>query len=125
MWTASCKKHAGHFKLRHFKQHCIRHEEQAYTKSETQTWNTAWVEKAKGITIADLNKVVNLTKKLRSGGQLPDSNLTDNLVITKLLQLVAKLKQGDFLPTAQFQASIETSGSRSRAKALKKAAQAC
>jgi hypothetical protein len=67
------------------------------------------VEK-KVITIADLNKAINLTKKISSGGQAgtSGSKLPPNPVITKLLALVDELRQGGILPTAQSSSLTKT-----------------
>ena len=70
---------------------------------------TGRVEK-KVITIADLNKAVNLTKKISSGGKqgTSGSNLRPNPVVTRLLALVDDLRQGGVLPTAQSSSSTKT-----------------
>jgi hypothetical protein len=70
---------------------------------------TGRVEK-KVITIADLNKAVNLTKKISSGGKqgTSGSNLPPNPVVTRLLALVDDLRQGGVLPTAQSSSSTKT-----------------
>ena len=69
---------------------------------------TGRVEK-KVITIADLNKAVNITKKISSGGKqgTSGSNLPPNPVVTKLLALVDDLRQGGVLPTAQSSSSTK------------------
>jgi hypothetical protein len=70
---------------------------------------TGRVEK-KVITIADLNKAVNLTKKISSGSKqgTSGSNLPPNPVVTRLLALVDELRQGGVLPTAQSSNSTKT-----------------